>query len=152
MKDQINKIIEENLPKQIGEVLQKRLQELEEKEKALAALQENHSHLMLLTDNQQLEIQRLNDIKEREQSILEQEREIKACQLKSEYEKKFDELKLQESEKRYEAVNSYTSLLLRNTTFRERLLESRDTLVSDGNGGSYSTPMNYNSYIEKTSE
>ncbi len=43
MQDEINKIIEENIPKQLGEVLQKRFKELEELEK-------EHKNLRLLYD------------------------------------------------------------------------------------------------------
>ena len=42
MQQEINKIIEENLPKQLGEVLQKRLQFLETVEQDYNLLKETH--------------------------------------------------------------------------------------------------------------
>jgi t-SNARE complex subunit (syntaxin) len=86
LNKQIEKIIEENLPKQMGEVLQKRIKELEKielKYKDISDLYNNQSKVLSEVKKERDTIHKeliikeemLKDIAEREKSV--QERELK---------------------------------------------------------------------------
>lgn len=152
MKEGIQKIIEANLPKQVGEVLQKRLQELEEKEEQLIKANE-------LISKQSVEISELTS-RVTSKEHLDKQYEVLEVNLAKLVEDKRN-LKVEKLEFQLASERDKTQFskevalgLVRNTEFRKTVFDSENQEgYYDGNGNWVQpNPVNKNLTETKTEE
>lgn len=120
LNDEVKSLIEKNLPKQVGEILQGRLTELEKIALNYDALQEKHEKLLI--ENKEIS-EIVNDFKSKEvdyNSKFEKYKTDKEAfdknQLAAEVEKY--KYKLEESEKRADLSKEFLLAVFKNPTFK----------------------------------
>src|SRR5690606_18961766 len=131
---EINKLIEAQLPKQVGEVLSKRLAAGEAAEKRVDELQEQIAVIQkeLNDKNKQLaeihgRVKRWEDIIGKEKEIENRERDLTLKML---------ELKLEESEKRTALSKEFVGMIFRGPVMKEhRSSYFNHNSMYNGNGG-----------------
>jgi len=126
LNEQIKKIIEENLPKQLGETLQKRLNELEKVESDLKDLKILYDDNVKTIKNLQKE---LADVKGtlaiKENFIKENEDHYKKVSKRDqELEVEVLKIKLAESEKRSDEMKGLVSSVFHSPVYREHISKS----------------------------
>lgn len=134
LNTKIEKAIAEDLPKQVGEVLQSELKELEvlrkqsEKDKAeIKKLKEHNNELLsTISSHKQLD-KRAKELKSRENVLESKQRNLDLNIL---------EIKLEEANKRADVVTQFTSGLVRNTEVRKSYFSNRswDDVRNDSSG------------------
>ena len=150
MDDEIKKIIEKNLPAQVGETLQKRLREAEE-DKQLVEFQIDKISILEKTINDlNSNLREYEKLDERNDKLTTRENAVGIKETKQ----KVDELeiRLEESNKRADMVVNFTSGLVRNTNFRKTIYDSETQMPYTDSNGIYHSPMPVNkNYDENTS-
>ncbi len=150
MNKEIKLIIEKNLPAQVGAVLKETLAKaesdaiaVEEGKKTLANLREfNRSLEKRLSDHGKLD--------DRETSVAARERAVKENEVNQEV--AVLKIKLEESEKRADAVTGFTTGLVRNTIFRKTVLDSENQLGYPDGNGNWVQPTPVNKDLTETKE
>lgn len=116
LKAQLNELIEKNLPKQLGETLQKRLAELEKKEQELITVKANYDTLIssfsrLEEDlrNRKTQEQILVEIQKKQEDLELRERNLKIELLN---------VKLEEANKRADVSERLVTYVFKNPTYK----------------------------------
>jgi hypothetical protein len=116
MQEELRLLIEKNLPKHVGEVLQGRLKELEEKEielkntkQVLSAKELGLEKAKKIASNWEEKARELEALNNRKEALDERERNLNITILKH---------KLEESEKRGELAKEYLFSVFKNPTFK----------------------------------
>lgn len=153
LEKEIAEAIEKNLPAQVGKSLQERLKKVE-------LLEIDNETLRSKVTDKDSEIEKLNEtistykeldqrnstLEVREKVVEEKERKIEVELLT---------LKVSEAERRADMVSGFMSGLVRNTTFKKEVINSRteNVPVPDGRGGyTMSYANNTIAYSENTEE
>lgn len=152
MDNEIKKIIEKNLPAQVGETLQKRLREAEADRELVGeqikALEDSDRIISQLSSS--LAAYRQFDERNDKLTIRENAVGIKETQ------QKVDELniRLEESNKRADIVVDFTKGLVRNTTFRKTVFDNENQAGYYGPNNEFiqPSPINKNSDETKTED
>ena len=146
MEKEISEIIEKQLPKQVGEVLQKRLSELENKEKELEVLKKKVANLEISEKEKIEELNRHIDLDKKLSQISQKEVELNQKELK--LNNTILEHKLEEANKRAELITSFIHGLVRNVEVRKEIFDSKSSSYTDSNGVCH-YPNTTSSYSEK---
>jgi uncharacterized protein (DUF3084 family) len=137
MKKEINAIIEKSLPKQLSETLQKRLKELEDKERRLVTTEQS-----LLDSHEQVKslqglVTELNKrvatetaLTQREEAVADRETKMEIFELK---------VRLDAERAGHMKVEGFINALMRNTEFRRSTFINRQPEY-DTNGNQRSVP------------
>jgi hypothetical protein len=137
LKQEISAAVEKSLPKHLSETLQKRLQELEAKERELKTCKEHISTMQVEIDGGREKIEKLEALVKSEEILEKKATEIAARELKMDV---FDlEVKLKASEASNEKVMGFVAALMRNTQFRKSTYLSNDHHFKN-DGGRDSAP------------
>ena len=150
MNKEIKLIIEKNLPSQVGTVLKEALSKAESD---ATALEECEKKLVNLKEfNRSLE-ERLNahtKLDAREASVTERENKVEKKEVRQEVD--VLTIKLEESEKRADAVTNFTNSLVRNTIVRKSILDSEDQAPHQNPDGTWIYPTPVNKSLTETKE
>ena len=150
MNKEIKLIIEKSLPAQVGTVLKEALAKAESD---ATALEESKTALKNLKEfNRSLE-ERLNahrKLDAREAVVTVREDGVKKKEVMQEV--AVLTIKLEESEKRADAVTSFTAGLVRNTVFRKSILDSEDQAPMMDNAGNMIYPGPVSKSLVETKE
>ena len=150
MNKEIKLIIEKNLPAQVGTVLKEALAKAESD---AVALEESKKALVNLKEfNRSIE-ERLNahgKLDAREVSVTAREVAVEKKEVRQEVD--ILTIKLEESEKRADAVTDFTTGLVRNTIFRKSILDSETPGAYQNPDGSWTYPAATNKSLTETKE
>ncbi len=114
MKDKIAKAIEESLPKQVGEALQKRLKDLEETEKAFDMLNKAHIKQTRLLQDKKDELQEVKALKYEAELVVKERATLTKDQLEFSVEKQLKEQKITSGNEKVALMNNLVGLLMKN--------------------------------------
>jgi len=139
MLEEINKIIEKNLPQEVGKVLQERLTVAESESLELKDLKENFK---AQTKNYGECLERLenlrgkeSEITAREKNVVTQEKEL--SKRENELAKTLAELKAAEAEKRAEGIKEIVGLVFKSPVYRRQTSDYKSyTPIYNNNGQS----------------
>ena len=150
MTQEINAIIEKNLPAQVEEILQKQLaqgekdaKELESTVKALEA-QRKQTDLLEAQVNEYHKLDVRNSALElREKEVAEKERLIELSTMK---------IQLEEANKRADIVINFTNGLVRNTSFRKTVFDNENQAPYMGANNQWISPTPVHKNLTETSQ
>jgi len=147
---QLKEVIEKNLPKQVGETLQKRLEELERVERDYKTKVEVEKNLRKeidelnerLKSQEELQVWRVQ-LWDKESKLEERERNLEIELLK---------VKLEESNKRADTSKELVSLVFKNSTYKYSEFNKDQVLASPvlGSHGNTYYPTTYDLASSKT--
>jgi len=150
LEKKIQKAIEEDLPKQVGEVLSKRLKEGRQAEIEIVNLglqvtRLKEKEIILMADISKLEKleTQSKSLTTRENNIFIREQELETAILK---------IKLEEANRRADMVMSFTGSLMRNTIARKSILDSENQVPYQDSQGIMVYPSAINKSFEETKE
>lgn len=124
LKKEIDAAVEKSLPKQIGDALQKRLSELESKERQLVAANSGLEKSQKDVEEQRAQVAELSKLVATDIALQKREREIAARELRMEV---FElDVKLKASEASNDKVLGFVGQLMRNTEFRKNTFLGND--------------------------
>lgn len=143
MKDEINAIIEKNLPAQVGEALKKRLEQADNDAAKISVMTEQVKSERETSDSLRAEIreyEKFNDrnaaLDKREKDLAERERLQEVTELKTQ---------VVEANKRADMVVNFTSGLVRNTDFRRTVFNNEHQNGYTSSQGQWVNDRNFNS-------
>ena len=146
LQSQILKVIEEQLPKQVGEALQRRLNEADEIEKRNIALQEHQAMMTKKVSRLNDEIASLMMLKNDAEEIKERERVV--CDAEVKLTVGMLEVRLNAEKRVTSALMDILANLTKNTVYREETMKSYDHIYS----GDVTIPMEHSCCKTKTTE
>lgn len=144
-------IIEQHLPKQLGDTLQKRFTELEAKEKELEKVQARLLYLEQQARGQDsINIQK-GKLRDEQEKII--ARETAVTKREHDLDLEILKIKLEESEKRGAVSKELVMIVFKNPTFKtvEQHFGSENIPVNTSGGGSYLQQGNYSGTKESRS-